>query len=325
MVSLDALRHVERLDPSQPTVCGAGTRILTVGPDGRVLLPCYHEWDSSLTWDRPYRDLVEDPMFLRVRDTEIGNRPGCRSCSVFPYLGLAKSYRLTADFLMQAVSHEIIKVKRCLEGLDGESPAPPTDLSPLLDRLLARLDQLTLRPGTHLDELYRFDAVRGLGAVSDVAGGPVAVEEVLADHAREDCWGVQRTPHRIARLLYTDVVPALVDLARDGSSEARQVACGTLRAHLALWDVWLDAFASHGSTAPSSRGGDVLSSWCREAGNLLAASRRASAARSVAAIALASSVPEVDLVAWGGVNGHPEEALFAKLARTVLPASRRTR
>ena len=54
VVNLAFLRHVETIDPTTPTTCGAGTRIVTVVPAGQLLLPCYHEWDGSLNWDRPY-------------------------------------------------------------------------------------------------------------------------------------------------------------------------------------------------------------------------------------------------------------------------------
>ena len=49
-----------------------------------MLLPCYHQWDSSFHWDRHYLNLVENPAFIRVRDTEVGRLPGCRSRAMFP-------------------------------------------------------------------------------------------------------------------------------------------------------------------------------------------------------------------------------------------------
>jgi MoaA/NifB/PqqE/SkfB family radical SAM enzyme len=351
IVNLDFLRLIETLDPSAPTACGAGSRILTVGPDGRLLLPCYHEWNSSLGWDRPYRDLVQDPEFVRVRDTEVGQLPGCRSCAVFPYIGLASSYRLTVDFLVQAVTTEINKLKSCLHGLDGPWQPAPDGLGPATQQLLDRLAGLSLRPGTHLDELYHFSAVPGRGAASDLAAGPVAVEEVLADHANEDCWRVQRTPHRLARQLYLSVVPALAALAGRGSAEARRLALDSLRAHLCLWEAWLDLFPPAGSAGPSGRGRAELTEWCLQAGDLLAAAvpageplaggqagerlsgpggdllaggGLADAARSVTAIALLTDIPAARLFQWGGLASHPDELFLASMLMRGLGMARRT-
>lgn len=313
LVNLAFLRHMETLDPSAPTVCGAGSRIVTIGPDGRVLLPCYHEWDSSLTWDRPYADLVRDPEFVRVRDEEVGERAGCRSCAVFPYLGLAMSYRMTADFLVQAISEELGKIKGRLNELGG--PADPAALRTATDGLLRRVGTLQLRPGTHLDELYHFEARPEVEAASDPADGPVRIEEILADHAHEDCWRVQRTPHRLVRLLYSDILPAL---AEAGAARLMLAAPGV---HLALWHVWLDHFRP--GTGSEHGAGAELAAWCEEAGDLLTAEGHRSAARSVAALALLSAAPAERLAAWGGLAGHPDEMSLATMVRDGLPAARR--
>jgi MoaA/NifB/PqqE/SkfB family radical SAM enzyme len=311
LVNLAFLRHMETLDPSEPTVCGAGSRIVTIGPDGRVLLPCYHEWDGSLTWDRPYSEVVREPEFVRVRDEEVGLRDGCRRCAVFPYLGLAISYRLTSDFLVQAVSEEIGKIKPFLRDLGD-----PPDTSALrsgTDALLARIDRLRLRPGTHLDELYHFEARNGLS--SDPANGPVAVEEILADHAHEDCWRVQRTPHRLVRLLYSDILPALAE------SGPRRLLPAALSVHLAVWHTWLNRFRP--DTGAESAAYAELAAWCGEAGDALVAAGRRSAARSVAALALLTDLPAARLAAWGGLAGHRDELSLATMVRDGLPPERR--
>jgi MoaA/NifB/PqqE/SkfB family radical SAM enzyme len=329
VVNLAFLRHVDTLDPSAPTACGAGSRIVTIGPDGDLLLPCYHEWDTSLAWDRPYRELIEDREFIRVRDEEVGQRPGCRRCAVFPYLGLAMSYRLTAGFLAQAVSEEIGKIKSWVQRLGDDRGQDRSGLPTATDELLGRLEGRTLRPGTHLDELYYFAARRSAGAVSDLAAGAVAVEEVLADHVHEDCWRAQRTPHRLARLLYTDILPALVALADSGHGDAARLASISPQIHLALWNAWLDRFpigsqdGRDGRSAPGGSGQTELSAWCGLAGDLLAAAGQQAAARSVAALALLSGLPVRRLAAWGGLAGHPEELYLANLVRDGLPARRR--
>jgi MoaA/NifB/PqqE/SkfB family radical SAM enzyme len=324
VVSLDALHHMETLDPSTPTACSAGSRIVTIGPDGRLLLPCYHEWNSSLAWERPYLDLVEDPEFVRVRDEEVGKLAGCRRCAVHPYLGLATSYRLTQRFLLQAMAEEITKLKRCLERSEVPWQLDAAELSQAREHLLGRLGRLTLRAGTHFDELYVFTAVAGEGIRSDLSPRPIAVQELLADHAHEDCWRTQRTPHRLARLLYVDIVPALASLSEQGVSGAREAAAGSLRAQLALWEAWLDLVPFAGTGGPSGRGLEYLARWCENAGNLLAAHGRIAALRSLCMLGLLSDIPVDVLLSWGGVDGHPDELLAAKLlSESLAPARRR--
>ncbi|GAB2919760.1 radical SAM protein [Streptomyces mayteni] len=306
VVSLSFLHHLRTLDPASDTACAANERILTVGPDGRVLLPCYHEWDASLPWDRPYRQLVDDPELIRVRDEEVGRRPGCRSCAVFPYLGLAMSYRLTTPFLVQAFSEELLRLKR-----DAGRPSAER-LRSLLDRgdaVLATIERhaAPLRAGHHPDELYHFEAA-GDGMVrTDLSEEPVTVEELLADHAHEDCWRVQRTPHRLVRLLYADVRPA--PLPAELAVELPEV-------QLDCWEILLGLLP--GATAGPGAG---LACWCDRAGRAL---RGHPAAASVALLAAFGTLPAAAIAAWSGdVAGQPEEALAATELRTLATAARR--
>ncbi|MFD5319524.1 radical SAM/SPASM domain-containing protein [Streptomyces sp. NPDC127098] len=305
VVSLAFLHHLRTLDPTTETHCGANTRILTVGPDGRVMLPCYHEWDASLPWDRPYRQLVEDPELIRVRDHEVGRRPGCRSCAVFPYLGLAMSHRLTTPFLVQAFSEELLRLKRYAGPLTGERRGA---LLRRGDALLAAIERhaAPLRGGSHPDELYHFEATGDGRVRTDLSAEPVTVEELLADHAHEDCWRVQRTPHRLVRLLYADVQPAPLPAG---------VAAELPEVQLDCWEMLLGLLPT--ATAGPGAG---LADWCDRAGRAL---RGHPAAASVALLAAFSTLPAAAIAAWGGVAGHPEEALAVKLLRVLAPTERR--
>lgn len=79
--------------------------------------------------DPPYLQLVRHPEHLRVAWAEVGQRPGCRRCAVYPYLGLATCYVCTRELLVQAVSSELGKIKALLDtGLPcREEVAEPTD------------------------------------------------------------------------------------------------------------------------------------------------------------------------------------------------------
>ena len=171
---------------------------------------------------------MRDPEYLRVTREEVGLRPGCRRCAVYPYLGLATSYRCTREFLAQAVSDELGKIKALLDtGLANRDAVPGPTQDAL--RLLARLEGLALSSDAEIDERYAVRAVAGVGARTDLSPHPVAVEELLSDHAGEDCWRLQRTPHRLVRALYVHIVPALADLARRGHERAWALAAQARR------------------------------------------------------------------------------------------------
>ncbi|MFF4715978.1 radical SAM protein [Streptomyces eurythermus] len=315
-VDLAFLHHLRTLSPADVTACGANSRILTVGPDGRVMLPCYHEWDASIPWERPYRDLVRDPELVRVRDEEVGHRPACRTCAVFPYLGLPMSHRLTTPFLLQAFSRELDRLKPYAAALTPERRAALLERS---DAVLAELERVSapLRPGEHLDELYRFEAADA-GVRTGLAREPVRVEELLADHAHDDCWQVQRTPHRVVRLLYTEILPALAAEERLGPARESAPATDVLDVHLDCWRVLLALLP--GGKAPDLTVRRRLAHWCARAGQVLAGRPEASA---LALLVCLSTLPAAEIASWGSPRGHAEEPLVVKLLCSLAGPERR--
>ncbi|MGW0769146.1 radical SAM protein [Streptomyces sp. NPDC002676] len=319
VVNLAFLHHLRTLDPATVTACGANSRILTIGPDGRVMLPCYHEWDASLAWERPYRELVRDPELIRVREEEVGHRPACRTCAVFPYLGLPMSHRFTTPFLLQAFSRELDRLKPYAAAPTPERRAALLERS---DAVLAEVERVSapLRPGEHLDELYHFEAEGG-GVRTGLAAEPVAVEELLADHVHDDCWRVQRAPHRIVRLLYAEILPAL---ATQGQGEdARRASAFSsaeelLDVHLDCWRILLAALPAGGTPDTAAR--QRLARWCARAGQVLRGHRAASA---LALLASVSTLPAADIASWGSPRGHEEEPVTVKSLRSLADPERR--
>ncbi len=247
LINLHFRKYVEQLDPTAPTDCYANKRILTVGPDGRLVLPCYHAFDNSVAWDRPLRELVQDPEFRRVRDEEVGHRSECRSCTVFPYIGLSFSYRFDKIFLYQALSEEIAKIKtRFADPLHPRIAVDRPALRARYTELEQLIDHALAAPGAPLsaDHFYRFEAT-GTGVRGGFTRGELALAEVLGDHAQEECWGIQRSPHAWIRLVYRDLVPALKEAADAGllAQESYEAAIGGLyEVHLAWWHAYLARF-----------------------------------------------------------------------------------
>jgi hypothetical protein len=146
----------------------------------------------------------------------------------------------------------------------------------------------------------------------------VAVEELLSDHAGEDCWRVQRTPHRLVRALYVHVIPALIDLARSGHEQAWALAARAPAIHLALWQVLLDLLGSREAAPAADR--ECAVRWCQDAAQVLAnesADRRPTASAAVNGLGALVGVPAASLRATGGLSADPERLLVAKLARML--------
>ncbi|MEW2623135.1 radical SAM protein [Streptomyces sp. NPDC048106] len=306
LVNLHFRKYMETLDPTAPTDCYANKRILTVGPDGRLVLPCYHAFDNSVAWDRPLRELVEDPEFLRVRDEEVGHRSECRSCTVFPYIGLSFSHRFDKVFLYQALSEEIAKFKR--QFTDPLFPRLPLDL----DRLHSRyrevehlIDQVlpTPRPPASADHFYRFETT-GTAVRSEFAAGELGLAELIGDYAHGECWGIQRSPHTWIRLVYRELVPALRELLPQEAYES--VVAELYEVQLAWWYAYMARYYRGTESVDGTAAERTVAGFLARTGALLPEAPAATRVREV-------------LLHAGCVLGLSPDALAPLAVRTPFP------
>ncbi|MBC2902420.1 radical SAM protein [Streptomyces cupreus] len=306
LINLHFRKYMETLDPKAPTDCFANKRILTVGPDGRLVLPCYHAFDNSVEWDRPLRELVQDPEFLRVRDEEVGHRSECRSCTVFPYIGLSFSYRFDRIFLYQALSEEIAKIKtRFADPLHPHLALPLDELHERYSELERLIDRAlpTPRPPLNSDHFYRFEDT-GTGFRTELLAGEIGLAELIGDHAHGECWGVQRSPHTWMRLVYRDLVPALRDLVDEPAYEAAVAELYAVQ--LAWWQGYLARYYQSGDQADTAGPEKVLTGFLERTAAALPDSPRAGRVREV-------------LLHAGCVLGLPPETLVPLAVRTPFP------
>ncbi|MFF2409955.1 radical SAM protein [Streptomyces sp. NPDC058092] len=286
LLNLHFRKFMETLDPTAPTDCYANKRILTVGPDGRLVLPCYHAFDNSVVWDRSLTEMVQDEEFLRVRDEEVGHRSECRSCTVFPYIGLSFSYRFDKIFLYQAVSEEIAKIKTRFTNHLYPRITPDFDA---LHRRYAGLERFldrelpTPRPPLSSDHFYRFD-VSPLGVRTDLVTGEISLAELLSDHTHEHCWGIQRSPHLWMRLVYNDLVPALramADAGRLAPSDYEALVGDLHEVHLAWWQAYMGRYFNGGEALDTAEPTAVVSRFLERTAGLLPDAPEASRVRQV--------------------------------------------
>ncbi|MET9676200.1 radical SAM protein [Streptomyces sp. NPDC006482] len=325
LINLHFRKYVEAQDPTAPTHCYANKRILTVGPDGRLVLPCYHAFDNSVPWDRNLAEVVQDEEFLRVRDEEVGFRPECRGCTVFPYIGLSFSYRFDKVFLYQALSEEIAKFKgRFVDPLHPRITVPAEALLREFAALERFVDDKLPVPRAPLseDHLYRFD-VTASGVRTDLVAGELGVEELLADHVREQCWNVQRSPHTWLRLVYRELVPLLRELTDQGLVERsayEQVVAELYGVQLAWWHGYLGRYFRGGDALDTGAALDVVAGFLSRTGALLPAGPAADRIRQILLHAgCVLGLPAATLAPLAVREPFPESALLAKHVLLVAP------
>ncbi|MGW0118019.1 radical SAM protein [Streptomyces sp. NPDC003327] len=328
LINLHFRKYVETQDPSAPTQCYANKRILTVGPDGRLVLPCYHAFDNSVVWDRDLAELVRDEEFQRVRDKEVGFRPECRGCTVFPYVGLSFSYRFDKVFLYQALSEEIAKIKgRFADPLYPRIAVAPEPLLTEFAELERFIDTQLPVPEAPLAEthLYRFD-VTPTGVRTDLTAGASSVEEVLADHVREQCWDVQRSPHTWIRLVYRELVPLLRGLAeRDAMSRRayEEVVAGLYAVQLAWWRSYLGRYFQGGEALDTREADGVVARFLARTAELLPDAPDVSESVRVRQILLHAGCvlgfPAVTLAPFSSPGPFAEAALLTKHLLLITP------
>ncbi|MFF6835859.1 radical SAM protein [Streptomyces sp. NPDC012438] len=328
LINLHFRKYVETQDPSAPTQCYANKRILTVGPDGRLVLPCYHAFDNSVVWDRDLAELVRDEEFQRVRDEEVGFRPECRGCTVFPYVGLSFSYRFDKVFLYQALSEEIAKIKgRFADPLYPRITVAPEPLLSAFAELEQFIDAQLPVPRAPLAEhhLYRFD-VTPTGLRTDLVAGTSSVEEVLADHVREQCWDVQRSPHTWIRLVYRELVPLLRGLGeRDAASRRsyEEIAAGLHAVQLAWWRSYLGRYFRGGEALDTREADGVVARFLSRAAELLPDAPDAPESVRVRQILLHAGCvlgfPAATLVPFSSPGPFAEAALLTKHLLLTAP------
>lgn len=173
--------------------CSANRRTLTVGPDGGLLLPCYHGLKETAPRRGSLSAVLEGDAFARYAGP--GAQQDCAGdCPVVPYFGISFNFRLDGYFLLQSYSEKLNHLKRDYLNRLPELEPDTAALRRHLEELLAVIRSLETRPEPPPEGLYWAEET-GRGWCTDVYREPLSPEQYAREREAEDCWQLSLAPH----------------------------------------------------------------------------------------------------------------------------------
>lgn len=185
--------------------CSANSKVITIGPDGTLILPCYHAMAKMERWTGRLGEYLarEEMKAWRGGDLEC-----CKGCTAIPYFGGAFNQTLNGEFLLQSYSHKLAQLKT-----EFLNEIPEVGKEKELHELLKELERLADSLGTEADGPYETGAENPFfypgGQDCPLFKERLSKEEYEHDLRQEDCWGLSRTPHRSYEAFYKNTYPEL--------------------------------------------------------------------------------------------------------------------
>lgn len=190
---------------NQKPPCSANSQVITIGPNGTLVLPCYHAMAKMERWTgRLGEHLAREEM----KAWRGGDLECCKGCTAIPYFGGTFNLTLNGEFLLQSYSHKLAQLKTEFlnEMLD-------TGDEKELHKLLRELERLADSLGTEAEAPYETGAEHPFfypgGQDCPLFKERLSKEEYEHDLRQKDCWGLSRAPHRSYEEFYKKTYPEL--------------------------------------------------------------------------------------------------------------------
>lgn len=188
-------------------ICSANKQTITIAPDGRIIVPCYHSRQKVMldysTW---LKDYVNTPEFMS-HSTKIYSK--CTACRVSPYFGISFSFRLDKFFLLASFSEKLVHLKRDYLN-DFDLYFDDKNLLLHLQELKAIINSLAPSPQPEGNALYYAERRAGEW-YSPIYRHPISEEHYEKDLTASDCWTLERVPHREFDSICSKVFPKIVN------------------------------------------------------------------------------------------------------------------
>ncbi len=189
----------------QKPPCSANSQVITIGPDGTLVLPCYHAMAKMESWTgRLGEHLAREDM----KAWRGGGLECCNGCTAIPYFGGTFNLTLNGEFLLQSYSHNLARLKT-----EFLSEVPDVGGERELHELLGDLERLADSLGAEAEAPYETGTDHPFfypgGQDCPLFKERLSKEEYEHDLLQEDCWGLSKTPHRSYEAFYSNTYPEL--------------------------------------------------------------------------------------------------------------------
>lgn len=189
----------------QKPPCSANSQVITIGPDGTLILPCYHAMAKMERWTgRLGEHLAREEM----KAWRGGNLEYCKGCTAIPYFGGTFNLTLNGEFLLQSYSHKLAQLKT-----EFLNEMPEIGNEERLHELLRELERLADSLGAEAVAPYETGTENPFfypgGQDCLLFKEKLSKEEYEHDLRQEDCWGLSRVPHRSYEMFYKNIYPEL--------------------------------------------------------------------------------------------------------------------
>ena len=189
----------------QKPPCSANSQVITIGPDGTLVLPCYHKMKEMKKWTGRLREhLAREEM----KEWRGGSLEVCKGCTAIPYFGGTFNLTLNGEFLLQSYSHELARLKT-----EFLNEMPDIGNKKKLHELLRELERLTDSLGTESEAPYETGTDNPFfypgGQDCPLFKERLSKEEYEHDLRQEDCWGLSKAPHRSYKVFYKNTYPEI--------------------------------------------------------------------------------------------------------------------
>jgi MoaA/NifB/PqqE/SkfB family radical SAM enzyme len=212
IINMHFIKFFERHHTMEELECSASQKILTIAPDGKVVVPCIYNDKSYISGQSRLNDTLQSEEF-QLLQSQAGKMPECKGCTAIPYLGMSFSYHFNKIFLFQAFTEEYLKFKERF--LDRHFPKVRPNTQKLIQeyRELERIIEEEL-PEIKPSKLFYKAEKNGERFIFKLWKYPNSFAEFIYDSLHEYCWDIEYSPHVVVKYFYNEIIPILSEFYR---------------------------------------------------------------------------------------------------------------
>lgn len=195
--------------------CSANKQTITLSPDGRIIVPCYHMQKDLLKTSESFDNAVDSEMMAYYQNAS-GKLSCCKNCVIVPYMGISFNLTLNHYFILQSYSE---KLKLLKQNFTNE----------LSGKLAFDKDDLLLQ-------------MKELIEIANSMGGNLPSE---ANSKDINCWKLKCVPHYFYDFILNTAYPKLKTLYKNNTISQRnyyRIFSDAFEFQLRLWKYYLSVY-----------------------------------------------------------------------------------